>query len=84
MPKYTGFEHELYGLVANALGVGQDHLEKRLFGPIDSNAAVVLDKLERHEVLSQDDHIAWTFFLSSLRMRQPDVLAFCATTGSHG
>lgn len=76
MPEYTGFEHDLYGLVANALGVGQDHLEKRLFGPIDSKAAVVLDKLERHEVLSEDEHIAWTFFLSSLRMRQPDVLAF--------
>jgi len=68
MPEYTGFEHDLYGLVASAFGVGQDHLEKRLFGPIDSNAALVLDKLERHEVLSVDEHIVWTFFLSSLRM----------------
>ena len=81
MPEYTGFEHDLYGLVANALGVGQDHLEKRLFGPIDSNAAIVLDKLERHEVLSEDEHIAWTFFLSSLRMRQTDVLAFLRNDG---
>lgn len=80
-PEYTGFEYDLYGLVANALGVGQDHLEKRFFGPIDSNAAIVLDKLERHEVLSEDEHIAWTFFLSSLRMRQPDVLAFLRNDG---
>ena len=80
-PEYTGFEYDLYGLVANALGVGQDHLEKRLFGPIDSNAAIVLDKLERHQVLSEDEHIAWTFFLSSLRMRRPDVLAFLRNDG---
>jgi hypothetical protein len=81
MPEYTGFEHDLYGLVANALGVGQDHLEKRLFGPIDSNAAVVLDKFERHEAITEDEHIAWTFFLSSLRIRQPDVLAFLRRDG---
>ena len=80
-PEYTGFEYDLYGLVANALGVGQDHLEKRLFGPIDSNAAIVLGKLERHEMLSEDEHAAWTFFLSSLRMRQPDVLAFLRNDG---
>lgn len=80
-PKYTGFEYDLYGLVANALGFGQDHIEKRLFGPIDSNAAVALDKLEQHEALSEDEHIAWTFFLSSLRMRQPDVLAFLRNDG---
>lgn len=80
-PEYTGFEHDLYGLVANTLGFGLDHIEKRLFGPIDSNAAVVLDKLERHEVISEDEHIAWTFFLSSLRIRQPDVLAFLRKDG---
>jgi hypothetical protein len=80
-PEYTGFEHDLYGLVANALGVGNDHLEKRLFGPIDSNAAIVLNKLERHEVLNEEEHIAWTFFLSSLRMRQPDVLALLRNDG---
>jgi hypothetical protein len=80
-PEYTGFERDLYGLVANALGIGQDHLEKRLFGPIDNNAALVLNKLERHEALSEDEHIAWTFFLSSLRMRQPDVLAFLRNDG---
>ena len=80
-PEYTGFERDLYGLVTNALGIDQDHLEKRLFGPIDNNAALVLNKLEQHEVLSEDEHIAWTFFLSSLRMRQPDVLAFLRNDG---
>jgi len=80
-PEYTGFEYDLYGLVANALGVGEDHIEKRLFGPIDSNAAIVLGKLEYHEPLNEDQHVAWTFFLSSLRIRQPDVLAFLRKTG---
>jgi hypothetical protein len=80
-PEYTGFEKDLYGILANALGVGEDHLEKRLFGPIDSNAARVLDKLEQHRVLTEDEHIAWTFFLSSLRIRQPDVLRFLRNEG---
>lgn len=80
-PEYTGFEKDLYGILANALSVGEDHLEKRLFGPIDSNAASVLDKLEQHAVLTEDEHIAWTFFLSSLRIRQPDVLRFLRNEG---
>lgn len=80
-PEYTGYEIDLYGILANALGVGEDHLEKRLFGPIDSNAARVLDKLELHAALTEDEHIAWTFFLSSLRVRQPDVLRFLRNEG---
>jgi hypothetical protein len=80
-PEYTGFEYDLYGLVSNAFGLGKDHLEERLFGPIDSNAAVVLDKLERHQAISEHERVAWTFFLSSLRIRQPDVLVFLRKEG---
>ncbi len=80
-PEYTGYEHALYAIVANALGIGEDHLEQKFFSPIDSNAAVALAKIERQEVISQDDKIAWAFFLSSLRMRQPDVLAHLRTEG---
>lgn len=80
-PKSTGYENGLYALVAGVLGFPEDHLEKRLFGPIDNNAAVALDKIERRAVLTEDDHIAWTFFLCSLRIRQPDVLEFLRTEG---
>ncbi|MBL0023459.1 MAG: DUF4238 domain-containing protein [Sphingomonadales bacterium] len=80
-PKSTGYENGLYALVAGVLGFPEDHLEKRLFGPIDNNAAVALDKIERRAVLTDDDHIAWTFFLCSLRIRQPDVLEFLRTEG---
>ena len=80
-PRYTGYENRLYALAATIAGVGKDHLEKRLFGPIDSNAARALDKLERRVMLSEDDQIAWTFFLASLRMRQPDVLDFLRAEG---
>src|SRR3546814_4147455 len=80
-PKTTGYENALYALIAGVLGFPEDHLEKRLFGPIDNNAAVALDKIERRAVLTEDDHIAWTFFLCSLRIRQPDVLEFLRTEG---
>lgn len=80
-PKSTGYENGLYALVAGVLGFPEDDLEKRLFGPIDNNAAVALDKIERRAVLTDDDHIAWTFFLCSLRIRQPDVLEFLRTEG---
>jgi hypothetical protein len=79
-PAYTGFDHDLYALVVNAIGLAKDLLEKKVFGPIDSNAATVLQKLEAHEPITQDDHFSWTFFLSSLRVRQPDVLHFLRTT----
>jgi len=82
-PRYTGYENGLYALVAGMLGFPDDHLEKRLFGPIDNNAAVALDKMERRAPLTEDDHIAWTFFLCSLRVRQPDVLEFLRTEGKH-
>ena len=39
-PKSTGYENGLYALVAGVLGFPEDHLEKRLFGPIDNDAAV--------------------------------------------
>ena len=78
-PEYTGFENDLYAVVANAVGLAQDVLENRVFAPIDSNAARVLEKLEAHASITEDDHIAWTFFLSSLRVRQPDVLEFLRT-----
>lgn len=76
MPKWTGFENDLYAIVANAIGLGSDVLERKVFSPLDNNAAKTLEKLERHEVLTEDDHIAWTFFMSSLRVRQLDVLDF--------
>jgi hypothetical protein len=80
-PEYTGYENQLYAVVANAIGLAEDVLERKVFGPIDSNAATVLEKLEAHDSITQDDHIAWTFFLSSLRIRQPDVLEFLRTKG---
>nr|WP_281288893.1 DUF4238 domain-containing protein [Sphingomonas xanthus] len=80
-PEYTGFEHDLYAVIANAIGLSEDVLERKLFGPIDKNASKVLEKLEQHAPISEDEHIAWTFFLSSLRVRQPDVLDFLRTDG---
>ena len=80
-PKATGYKNGLYALVAGVLGYPEDHLEKQLFGPIDNDAAVALDKMERRAILTEDDHIAWTFFLCSMRIRQPDVLEFLRTEG---
>lgn len=73
-PRYTGYENGLYALIANAFDVDDNHLEQKLFAPIDSQAAVALHKIERRETITSDDKIAWAFFLNSLRMRQPDVL----------
>ncbi|KWV95717.1 DUF4238 domain-containing protein [Erythrobacter sp. AP23] len=80
-PKWTGFENDLYAIVANAIGLGSDVLERKVFSPLDNNAVKALEKLERHEALTEDDHIAWTFFMSSLRVRQPDVLDYLRQEG---
>ena len=80
-PKWTGFENDLYAIVANAVGLANDVLERKIFSPLDNNAAKALEKLERHEALTEDDHIAWTFFMSSLRIRQPDVLDYLRNEG---
>jgi hypothetical protein len=75
-PRSTGFVDGLYAIVAGAFGLSADHIERKLFGTIDNNAAVALGKLESHEAFTPDEQIAWTFFLSSLRIRQPDTLHF--------
>lgn len=80
-PKSTGYEDGLYALLADVLGFSRDVVEKKIFARIDDGAAKALEKLERHEGLSEDDHIAWTFFLSSLRMRQPDTIEILRTQG---
>lgn len=80
-PEYTGFEPRLYAIFSKVFGIDEDHLEKKLFGPIDSNGAVALAKIEQGGGLSEDDHIAWAFFLSSLRLRQPDMLAHLRNDG---
>ena len=80
-PKHTGYENALYAIVANALRIDEDHLERKFFSPLDSNAAVALDKIEQHQAITPDDRTAWAFFLNSLRMRQPDVLAHLQTEG---
>ena len=80
-PEHTGYESGLYAVIANAFGIDQDVIEKKIFSPIDNDAAVALDKLEQRQALSEEEHIAWTFFLSSLRMRQPDVLNFLRHEG---
>lgn len=80
-PKSTGYEVGLYAFLVDVLGFSRDVVEEKFFAPIDDGAAKALEKLERHEVLSEDDHIAWTFFLSSLRMRQPDTIEFLRTQG---
>ena len=80
-PEYTGYENGLYAVVANGLGIGEDHLEQKFFSLLDSNAAVALGKIERRDVISHDDKIAWSFFLNSLRVRQPDVLTHIRTEG---
>lgn len=79
--EYTGYRIDLNGILANALGIGDDHLENRLFGPIDSNAARVFDKLDLHAALTEGEHSPWTFCLSSLRVRQLDVLRFLRDEG---
>jgi len=80
-PEYTGFEYDLYSVITNAFGLSKHVLEENFFKPIDSSAAKVLQKIERHEVITADEHISWTFFLSSLRTRQPDTLEFLRTDG---
>jgi hypothetical protein len=80
-PEYTGYEDDLYAVGANQIGIEQDHLEKRLFGPIDSDAAVALGKIEQREVITPKDKIAWAFFLNSLRVRKPDVLSHLRNEG---
>jgi len=80
-PEYTGYENALYAIVANRLGIDEDHLERKFFSPIDNKAAEALAQIERHELLNEDGKIAWAFFLNSLRMRQPDVLAHMRTEG---
>lgn len=80
-PKSTGYENGLYALVADVFGMSRDVLEQKVFARIDDGAAKSLTKLERHEELNEDDHIAWTFFLSSLLVRQPDTIKFLRTEG---
>lgn len=80
-PKSTGYENGLYALVADVLGMSRDVLEQKIFARIDDGAAKALEKLERHEALSEDNHIAWTFFLSSLRVRQPDAIEYLQEDG---
>jgi hypothetical protein len=46
-PRATGYKNGLYALVAGVLGYPEDHQEKQLFGPIDNDAAVALNKIER-------------------------------------
>ena len=75
-PEYTGYENRLYAIIANAFGLSTDVLERKIFAPIDSDASQVLQKLENHEALTADEHVAWTLFLSSLGVRQPNVLPF--------
>lgn len=80
-PEYTSYEDDLYAVGANQVGVEENHLERRLFGPIDSDAAVALGKIERREAITPDDKIAWAFFLNSLRVRKPDVLGHLRAEG---
>ena len=61
-PEYTGYEKGLYAVPAGAVGLSDDIIEKKLFGPIDDHASRVLEKLERHESISSDEHLEWTFF----------------------
>lgn len=80
-PKSTGYEDGLYALLADVLGFSRDIVEEKIFARIDDCAAKAVEKLERQECLSEEDHIAWTFFLSSLRVRQPDTIDFLRTQG---
>lgn len=80
-PRYTGYENALYAVVAKTLGIGEDHLERKFFSPLDSAAATALGKIERRKAISVDDKIAWAFFLNSLRVRQPDVLTYLRDDG---
>lgn len=80
-PEYTGYEDGLYAVSDNPLGIEEDHIEKRLFGPIDNDAAVALGKIERHEAITPKDKIAWAFFLNSLRLRKPDIIEHMRVQG---
>ena len=80
-PKYTGYEPGLYAIAANVFGLSKDHIEKKLFAPIDDRAAKVLEKLERRERISEDEHIAWIFFLAAFLVRQPATLDFLRAEG---
>ncbi len=79
-PRSTGFVDDLYAIAANIFGIQKDLIERKLFGKIDNDAAVALGHIEAHQALNVDQQIAWLFFLSSLRVRQPDMLRFLRTT----
>lgn len=74
-PKNTGFEYDIYTLVRDhsRVGVGRNGVED-FFGTIETQAALVLEKLERGEVdqLSGDERSAWASFVLTLMHRYPE------------
>lgn len=74
-PRGTAFEPDLYAVPPAVTWEGHDPniLETDVFSPIDSDAALVLEKLVTGEVaLSLAERRAWSLFLNSLRFRHRD------------
>lgn len=74
-PKATGFMDRLYAL-EGLPGVISAAVEHEFFRPVDSEAAIVLNKMEAGQTsFDARERAAWTQFLISLVFRHPESIA---------
>ena len=76
-PSGTAYEDDLYALSKNQVaGMSKHAIEEKFLKIIDSNAALVLEKLcaQKLSELSADEMQDWARFLMSLRARQPEII----------
>lgn len=77
MPKFTGFEHNLFALSEDVIaGMDKQAIETRFLRIVDNNAANIRNKLlgQGFKTLTPEDRVDWARFLMSLRLRQPDIV----------
>jgi Protein of unknown function (DUF4238) len=78
-PAETGFTRNLYTVAVSGTQSDSGVVEKALFQPIDSGAAMALKKMEADGIgasLSASDRASWSRFLTSLLVRMPEDIAF--------
>lgn len=80
-PKGTGFEPDLYSLPVSHLECDRHVVETDFFQFIDNGAANALQAVERQRLIDKEQCDWWAVFLSSLRMRQQDVIEALRTHG---
>jgi hypothetical protein len=77
-PQNTGCVKDLYRTDGVPLEKSQD-LETKFMTPLDTKAALALNKLATHVDLNADEQSAWARFLLSLLYRNPDSVKFLKT-----